>query len=255
MCMFHNRIRMKCFVLSDIHLEGYEQYPGLNAFLHCDALPDFICLCGDIGDPRQKSYEQFLRECAEYVRIKTFVVLGNHEFHGDTVENTKSLVEYICRSIGEKIVLLDNSTYDVGKFRFAGTTLWCNINVNEKQTIVSRVKDFSHITDWTVERCISEHSASVSWLREQVLKATNQGKRLVILTHHVPLSCVGNPSHINSPITSAYETDLREFIEENNIAYWFYGHNHYSSRVRIGKTIVMSNQVRDTKHNGLLDLL
>jgi hypothetical protein len=85
----------------------------------------------------------------------------------------------------------------------------------------------------------------MAWLRGVVNEAEMDDVTLVVLTHHVPLLELGDPQHATSHINSAFASDLREFILINTdvISHWFYGHNHYSEQVTIGKTVILSNQV------------
>ena len=76
----------------------------------------------------------------------------------------------------------------------------------------------------------------------------------VIVTHHVPTMLNYPPQYKGSVINQAFATELSEFIEENEIDYWLYGHHHYNSEIfEIGKTKLLTNQlgyVRSNEHFG-----
>lgn len=83
---------------SDLHLEIGQQYSSFEI----KPSADYLILAGDIG--RLIDYEDFLG----FLRIQTaqfklvFLVLGNHEFYGDTFEaglqNARRLERELCLS-------------------------------------------------------------------------------------------------------------------------------------------------------------
>ena len=81
-----------------------------------------------------------------------------------------------------------------------------------------------------------------------------QSFKKVIVTHHVPTMLNYPPQYKGSVINQAFATELSEFIEENEIDYWLYGHHHYNSEIfEIGKTKLLTNQlgyVRSNEHFG-----
>lgn len=253
---------LKVKLLSDIHLEKLESYPGIAAFIPEKDEIDVICLCGDIGDPRDLSYTHFLRDCANKCNIHTFVIMGNHEAYGDSIQNTTKVISTVCdiinKQIGkEKAVFLNNSYVDVHDYRFMGTTLWTDIDPSEAWNIRCSIADFQYIKGWGIGESISKFHENVAWLRVNIQAASEDNKKAVILSHHVPLLSLGNPEYAGSPLKSAFASDLSEFIKQNTdtISYWFYGHDHYSATKKVGNTIIMSNQkgYYDEENNNMND--
>lgn len=235
-------------VLSDIHLEHYTEYPGIDTFIVCKDKChqiDIICLCGDIGDPSTAIYEQFIRDCCELCSYKTFIILGNHEMYNKTIADTVRHTQECCERVGEKACFLNNTTYDIDDmYRFIGTTLWTDIDASEAWNIRSTINDFHHIKGWNMNEWIETFQKNMTWLRMEVDRAHEDNKQLVILTHHVPLMSLGHPMYKSSDIKSAFSSDLSQFIRDNteDIKYWFYGHDHYSTSTTICNTIIASNQ-------------
>lgn len=229
---------MRIKVLSDIHLEYLEEYPGLEAYLTEGEEVDVFCLCGDIGDPGSVFYRRFLLECAEYCKVRTLVIMGNHEAYFKLVSETERMIARVCEG-HERLTFLQTTTWDAGGVRFAGATLWSAIDPKDTVRMRDYVADFRSIARWGVSECTRRHREHVAWLQGEIERARQEDKKLVVLTHHVPVRVGGDA------LQSAFSTDLSELIEGAGdvLAYWFYGHNHTSGSVRIGNTWVMSNQV------------
>lgn len=229
-------------VLSDIHLEQYGD--DLPRFLEAP-VPDFLCLCGDIGQPSSPSYRRFLEECTvAYKRV--FIIPGNHEFYGSDVKSTVDRIKALCAEIApDKLVCLYNEAVDVKgtDLRVYGTTLWSKIDGAQRGTVQCFNMDFRKIWDWNADAHTRAHEECVRGLQAE-LASLPPGKRLIVMTHHAPTLQCGSPVHAHSPISSSYKSDLRGLIEHNShkIAAWMYGHDHYSARLRIGSTLVVSNQ-------------
>lgn len=252
-------------VISDVHLEMYDDYPDISNFIAINdtsAHIDIICLCGDIGDPNKSEYERFLRDCAQYATIVVLVILGNHEMYGKHPYDTAKMVEDIVARIGDKVKLLNNTSYDVGNYRFLGTTLWSEIDTRYAWDIRTRLSDFHRIKDWNIGSYIETYNMNMLWLRIECDMADVDEKKLVIMSHHAPLMSVGHPKHMQSCLKSAFSSDLYEFIARRShlIKYWFYGHDHYSTTTKVNETVVTSNQVgynssEDTKFDPALILV
>jgi 3',5'-cyclic AMP phosphodiesterase CpdA len=244
-------------LISDVHLEKMNEYPGIDAFFPVsEPDPDIICLCGDIGCPRDASFKSFLMDCAQRCKQQTLLVMGNHEAYGKTIEATVNEIQKVCSEvnacIGEhKVSFMEKSLYDCGDIRFIGTTLWSEIDTSEAWNIRSCISDFMRIQKWGIGECNEVYYRNVSWIKQQVCEAWLKGMQVVVLTHHAPLMSLGHPKHAGSELKSAFASDLSELIKEYNetIKYWFYGHDHYSTTKKIGDTTVMSNQYGYDKYD------
>ena len=228
-------------VLSDLHLEYFNDYPGLGFFVSPDTAIDVICLCGDIGSPSKPEYARFLLECAEFCSVRTFVIMGNHEAFKMTVSDARGLVEKVCER-HEKLTFLNNGRADIGDYRFVGTTLWTRIATADIPRARDWISDFRYISKWSIGERHRAYDENIAWLRCELEHCGD--KKLVVLSHHAPMMSLGNPMHEDLQFKSAFAADLRSFIESarGRIVYWFYGHNHYSQSVKMGETVIASNQ-------------
>lgn len=237
---------MFAHVLSDIHLE-MDKCPAkhdISNYVSPVNKADYLFLLGDIGNPYEDSYRKFLQSCTSKYQ-KVFMIAGNHEMYHTTVEDAVSKLRELCKE-NEKLVFLDEETYDLPgllNIRIAGTTLWSFWTEEQMSDIRCFISDYRAIKGWTGEHNNYAHATCVQWLKMETEKAKQDGKKLVIMTHHAPLLNSCHPKHMGSPLSSAYETDLSQFIRVNpHISLWLHGHTHHSQARTVGSTTVLSNQ-------------
>lgn len=233
---FGNMVTVR--ILSDLHLDVADLQLG-----ECEPVDLFI-LAGDLGDPRSGAYVRFVDEVSAATRGTVVLVLGNHEHYGSTVHET---IEHV-RSLVKRwpnVTLLERECLDVEgtDLRVAGTTLWSLIDEEQRCDIGRCVSDFGFIQGWYVEDHVHAHLESVRFLEEEVRRADEDGKRLVIVTHHAPSfrgTC--REEHRGSPFSSAYCTALDGMMHPPIVA-WVYGHTHHSNDIVVGGGVrLISNQ-------------
>lgn len=237
---------MKLHILSDIHLERYRLFPGLHHFIKDPSSADYICLCGDIGDIHTDVYEDILYECAKTYKC-VFVILGNHEYHYGSIESTHAQMQTLLQKLNcSNIYWLNNTGVDLEEvnLRVIGTTLWTEVKGSQRLYVQQSIADFRVIDNWDIEQCNETYKKNLEFLKREVELSKCENKRLIVLTHHAPLAKCGNPAHRGSMISSAFKNDLEAFIIENEetIAAWIYGHDHWSMENYVGSTRVISNQ-------------
>ena len=108
---------MKIQVLSDLHLE----HGGFVPEHHPAA--DVIVLAGDLAPYTEGLVEQLREHWASAPHI--LYVLGNHEFYGTEIDETRALLTQECAEAG--IHLLDPGKVRIDGTRFIGATLWTNL--------------------------------------------------------------------------------------------------------------------------------
>lgn len=241
---------MQIKLLSDIHLEFYkeDEIPSASSFLNSDR-SDFLCLCGDLGDPFSERYRAFLTQCAKMQSYKhIFVIAGNHEFYGHTeMENVVKHMHELCNELGPtKVTFLEKEGFDIPEtdIRVVGSTLWSEIESEQASDIRCFIADYRRIPAWTMHSNDTVHKESLAFIHNELKSAKLSGKRLIVMSHHAPLLVCGKPEHQGSQLSSAFKNDLYELINQNTeqIAAWFYGHDHHSACLRVGNTTVASFQ-------------
>ena len=97
------------YVASDLHLEFYDDIePITNKIsLEVSGTPieqRVLFLCGDIGKPFEKTYEDFLEFSSKTFRY-VIIIAGNHEYYNSDSFHTMSEVD---NRIEELIISYDN---------------------------------------------------------------------------------------------------------------------------------------------------
>ncbi|KAG5979698.1 hypothetical protein E4U55_004855 [Claviceps digitariae] len=244
-------------LLSDLHLEIGQQY---SSYTFPVSAP-FLLLGGDIGRLIDyDGYRQFLE--AQVCRYqKVFLVLGNHEFYGIDYQAGLDEARRLAKepSLAERVILLHKTRWDDADsaLTILGCTLWSAIPDQVSRLIESGVNDFKHIGGWTAQKHNETHAEEAAWLREQVALAShvqeptqqsgseNEDRKsasrrlLLIATHHAPCKKgTSRPSDDNSPWSPAFATDLLDQRGWEGVKVWAFGHTHYSTDFKAGRSNV-----------------
>ncbi len=225
---------MRFHLLSDLHLEisafDIDKVPGCNALI----------LAGDIGDPSSSEYQALLKK-ASTLYLYVFIISGNHEVYSNTLEDTHKYIQTLCAEY-DNVIFLNRSVFDIDPdIRIIGTTLWSDIADDERSEIQMSIADFQYIQDWSIEKCKYQHHLDVKFIKKEIQKASEENKRLVVITHHAPMKGSSHPKHAGSTISSAFSTDLKELIKPPVVA-WIFGHVHYSCECMTNGVKLLSNQ-------------
>lgn len=243
--------------MSDLHLEVGQQYATFEVPVAASAR--YLILAGDIG--RLVDYEgltQFLRrQTAVFETV--FLVLGNHEFYGLSYDEGTQKARELAASVGDKLVLLQQGHHVIRQparqVHVLGCTLWSQIPEERKADVAARVQDFSKITGWSVDAHNEHHEEDLAWLKRRLAavreeaEASEERVDVVVVTHHAP--CVkgtSSPQHVTNPWTCAFATDLLgggsggDKLWLSMVRWWVFGHTHYTSKLRLGRLTLISNQ-------------
>lgn len=222
---------------SDIHLEISKLY--LGKFV---ATAPILLLAGDIGLPESDRYCAFLHKLYplyEYI----FIICGNHEFYGSRICDIEVKMTRMCNNISKNIIFLNNSSFDLpNNYRIIGSTLWSDIEDDQRSDINCFLADFRQIDGWSTERNNIHHKLNIKFLENEKIKALADNKKLIIMTHHAPLvKGVSQPKHDGSILSSAFQTDL-SYMMNYPIKVWCFGHTHHCSYQNINNIHIISNQ-------------
>ena len=119
---------MKIQLLSDIHLEYYDKYPGLNYFI--EPKSPILVLGGDICYYKHKHFIPFFREASMSFEYIVFVP-GNHEYYMKSyVDMNFDTFESVDIEMKKKLTIFKNvyflqkDTVIINNIKFIGATLW-----------------------------------------------------------------------------------------------------------------------------------
>jgi Icc-related predicted phosphoesterase len=231
---------MKLWILSDLHLEAVPNPDGYMPPLpDCDVL---VC-AGDVFEGYTWKGLDILKRLA---RGKPVVwVLGNHEFWGEVVSETRTTAKRLARSLG--VALLDGDAVTLGDVTFVGATLWSDFMLGtawDASAETGEQIDVAHdggshlITVADARRLHAQDRGKL----EAAIAAADPEKPLVVVTHHAPHpDCLGAMS-INHPRAGLLASDLSTLTDSGHIKLWVHGHVHHSVDVtRPGETRIIAN--------------
>ena len=235
-------IKMKLQILSDLHLE-------FQSISKIPVAAETLCLLGDIDCVSRTNYERFIGDCAlRWQRV--LVVAGNHELYNSTFQQGMLRMQEIA-NFYPNVHFLDNSFIEIDNHHILGCTLWSEIDPLQAREVKRSLNDYQHIR-WqiedvgseqrstrklTIEDTLEKHRESVTWLKTQIAME----KPTVVLTHHAPIRDSASPIYRNSPVSTAFFTDL-EYLFQPHVALWAFGHTHWCVSKMYGNTRVVANQ-------------
>lgn len=226
-------------VVSDIHFENRSRPFSIQP------LAPYLACCGDIGNMNSPaSYSAFLNECSPRWK-HIFLVMGNHEYYGSRMAKAEANMQAMAAKY-TNVTYLEKGCFDIPDtdYRIAGTTLWTKVPSIFVDDISWAICDYRYIkvnADNRVRKLLvydtnRYHDESVTWIQAEMQRATADKKRLILLTHHAPITGCQAPKY-KGVLNSAFQTDLTAWIGSPLVA-WFYGHTHYSlSRICNGVTV------------------
>ncbi|QIX02419.1 hypothetical protein AMS68_007936 [Peltaster fructicola] len=113
-----------------------------------------------------------------------------------------------------------------------GCTLFSHVATEQAMAVQSRLVDFRDILSWDVGDHVDAHLEDLQWLNLLVSELAQQGRKIIIFTHHSPTTDqrARNPRFAISDVSTGFATDLskEECWTNPAVSIWAFGHTHYS---------------------------
>ena len=230
---------------SDLHLEFAEN----GSYIKHNPLKvagDILVLAGDIGYFGDENYSRHpFWDWASDNYKQVIVVPGNHEFY--KMFNLDSLYNGWTSRIRTNVICYYNAVIPLSEHtEIIATTLWSHIERQDAFRTELAISDFRRIKcgdndslNWT--RFNMEHDKCFRFLKESIFKSNKE--HIIVVTHHVPSLELLAPEFTGSPLNGAFTVDLTDYITNNPIDYWIYGHSHRNIDKIIGGTKCVTNQL------------
>lgn len=225
-------------VVSDLHLE----FRGEVGFILPPLLEDsetVLVLAGDIV-----SCEWVRRISSRFYHV--IYVLGNHEFYDGDLNITPRVYKANLSDL-RNVTILDNESIVLGDVRFIGSTLWSDFDGGNPLSMLNAQRcmtdyDLITVNDRKIipQDILLLHDESVNFIAVE-LDHPIEGKKDIIVTHHIPTFQAVHNEFRMSEINGAYASDLDRIIHYYKMPYWFFGHTHLTTSVEIGSTKVYNN--------------
>lgn len=226
--------------VSDLHLEYSYKVPKIIA------KQNNLALLGDIGNPRMKNYNNFLKYLSpQFDNI--FLIAGNHEYWNLNYKikydkkQVDDLIEDICINYNN-IKYMNNKSITIDNVHIIGNTLWSNIPNNKILEAQWKMGDCyniyvdnKNILPYQINKF---HKECVEYIENEI--NINQDKKIIILSHHCPSYKYLTKKHRNYINNYAFVSNLDHLIERPVYA-WLAGHTHRNIHKIINNVVCSIN--------------
>lgn len=226
----------RIFPISDIHLElPNSKIPRINNHNGSDTL----VLAGDIGNPLEKKYKEFLTLISDKFN-KTFLVSGNHEYWNKSAgigpQETDEIISDISSKLGN-VIYLQKGEHVHNGVRYLGCTLW---GKGDKLTHHERM-DSNKILGLTYEKYISLHNDHKTWLTDKLSEKNDYRDyyKNVVITHHMPSISLCDQKYKSHISSNYFYSDSDELVSKSDL--WICGHSHTATIKSFGKSKCVIN--------------
>jgi predicted phosphodiesterase len=238
---------IKIQLLSDIHLEYFNDYPGLLYFVK--PIAPILVLAGDICYYKHKHFLTFFQEASFYFKYVVFVP-GNHEYYTNTeIDIHFKDFDIVNNNIRNKlkhltnVKMLQKQSFTLNNVKFLGTTLWYDTPASDKRfdgIVYTQNENFilynNHLMPDPSKICRINRS-QYNWLSNEL----NDCKDVytVVITHYLPSEKCISPLFKNSPDNYLFYTTCNQLFKKVNT--WIYGHTHIGQQQYIDTCLVLGN--------------
>jgi hypothetical protein len=230
---------MRIQIASDLHLECYDAVPQGPEFFETLVKPvsgvDLLILAGDIGYPEAKITDTFLEWCCSQWPQVVWI-FGNHEYYNKPGKRiTMDMKEECGAAVAARyknLRLVRDETLDLGEnLVIAGSTFWTNLARAERAIVKEGMNDCSTIWTSAEEKFTPElwnelHWASRAFLEDVLEAAVDSGKRVIVVTHHLPSYRMILPQYEGHPANCGFAARADSLVDHPCVAAWICGHSH-----------------------------
>jgi predicted phosphodiesterase len=240
---------MKIKILSDLHIEFGDFF-----------IPDgeneketVVVLAGDIGLVKKPyTYRDFIADTCDRFK-KVIWIMGNHEFYGTNFPTALAKV-WNATLEHENLEIVEKETVVIDNVAFVCATLWTSMDNNNIMTMADAklwMNDYKQIRTgpeyepWRQKLApldtMSDHRRAVEFIFPEIVKQKEDGKKVVVVTHHLPSFQSIHESRKGDELNGAYASELFEDIADTKPDVWIHGHTHDSSDYMLADTRVICN--------------
>ncbi len=237
-----NRLKIQYF--SDLHLEFYDLTKLARLVYWIKPKSNICVLAGDIGYPFKINYTSFLTSMNNKFE-HVFLIPGNHEFY-QLKENKDKTIDEIIDKIKSvikdnqlnNIHFLNNSHYDLGDYRFIGSTLWSHIY--DKRYLSN---DYHHVYNFDVDSMNEFHKKSQNYLDNILNQSQLENKKVIMITHYLPSFLLNHPKYNKYYNYHQCFSSNSDFLIRKPIECWIFGHTHTQIDMKINNIPCVANPI------------
>lgn len=245
---------MRIRPMSDIHLE-FADYT-------VPPLPHdketVLVLAGDIGLVHKSNlrelYIPFLSQVSEQF-LAVVLIVGNHEHYGGSFRRTHGILRTAIEEASlTNVYLQEKDTTVIGNVAFVCATLWTDCDrqspfaaylfsgMSDSRVIRTGPNDtlpyerkFSAQASWT------DHLHASRFIFSEIPKQKEQGRKVVVVTHHAPSYQSIAKQYAGSNMNMFYASALDQQVIDSAPELWVHGHTHHHFDYMIETTRVIAN--------------
>lgn len=235
--------------VSDIHLEFEAWFiPPME-----NEKDIIVVLAGDIGIGKKPiTYMDFITNTCD--RFKNVIwIAGNHEHYNCNMGTTLAKIWNATLEF-ENLYVVEKETVLIDDIAFVCATLWTDFDNNNPITMYDAEL---MMTDYRVIRIgpdsepwkyhlkplhtLADHKRAVEFIFPEIEKQKKAGKKVVVVTHHLPSFLSISDEFKGDSLNGAYATELFDEVAYSGADIWIHGHSHRSNDYFIGKTRIINN--------------
>eukprot|EP00727_Mastigamoeba_balamuthi_P000896 m51a1_g10803 hypothetical protein (309) ;mRNA; r:30398-31324 len=245
---------------SDLHIDAWPADPDGSVPFPITPRARYLAVAGDISPVCSERllglFGSFLaRASAAFERV--FVVAGNHEYYGATLQNADDAIDRTCSGLPNVTRLRRGMrAFDVDeRTRVVGATLWTRVPAEHASSVQRGANVYRRAfrapgEPLAVEDTNAEYDASMSWIRQEARRARDDGRSLVVVTHYSPIWGVAGPACVRDERlrccfeSRELEADLcsERAVDWSAVRAWMFGHTHECGEWRRGGIVFVANQ-------------
>ena len=249
---------MEFQIISDIHLECYDECPPMNQFITPSAKN--LILAGDICYAKNKNLLPFFSELSNNFD-NIIYILGNHEYYCIREElpvESFDSIEYFLRDRLKhlkNVIILNKNSIVLNGVAIIGTTLWSYSKLTKSRKKYIKKLPNGWITyknhlnpNWEM---INEfHIKQKLWLENEIDIYHNKYP-IVVVTHYLPtIKCV-DKKYLGDEDNDQFCSDCEYMVKISTV--WISGHTHTPCLVHVDSTPVFVNPVGNPNESKLFD--
>lgn len=229
--------------LSDIHLDDIKSYP-VNPFDYIEPIGDILILAGDISSFYNINLlDSFIEPLTKCFKLLLYIP-GNHEYY----YYRKTKIRYKMKDLFMNSLQLEKkytnfyylncSSILINNICIAGCTLWTSYH--------ELLPHYIRIHDMNVFKYNQLHNKHLDYLKKIDQFCVNNKHKLIIVTHHCPLSDSFNQNErkINKEdkkYNKLYYSNV-PLSQFKACSTWIYGHTHNNIDIKKNNIRIISNQ-------------
>lgn len=207
--------------VSDIHVDFKRIIPRIQP------MSKNLIILGDIGNPTHHNVSNFFKQVAGS-HDKVFIVPGNSDYDCTSLydrnkkEKYKPILENLCER--NRIILLDNKTYDTDNLLIGGSTLWSRPLITDR--LYEELKFNENLLNKISQHTL-EYEHCVKWIENITKSCTKNNKKIIMATHFVPsFDMIEHKYKILSDVRTHWHASNLDELIRSPIKYWLAGHSH-----------------------------